>query len=102
MKKRRKGVKVKMPIIEENKSFKDLEDMKAEIRKCDLFGGICQYTYFIFATLGVIGDVLNVTIGLEPMSWFLLAIIAGINAIIGHTHAVVAKHLLGIEAKNKE
>jgi hypothetical protein len=36
------------------------------------------------------------------MSWLLLAIVAGLNAIVGHRHAVVAKHLLGIEAENKK
>jgi hypothetical protein len=91
-----------MPIIEENKPFKNREDVKAEIRGCDFFGGICQYTCFIFAALGVIGDVFNITLGLEPMSWFLLAVVAGLNAIIGHMHVVVAKHLLGTKAENKE
>ena len=99
---KRKGLRVKMPIIEENKPFKDREDVKAEIRACDLFGGICQYACFLFAALGVIGDALNITLGLESMSWFLLAIVAGLNAVIGHTHAVVAKHLLGIEAERKK
>lgn len=91
-----------MPIIEENKPFKDREDVKAEVRKCDLFGGICQYACFLFAALGVIGDVLNITLGLEPISWFLLAIVAGLNAIIGHMHVVVAKHLLGTEAESNK
>ncbi len=93
---------VKTPVIEENKPFKDREDVKAEIRKCDLFGGICQYACFLFAALGVIGDAANITLGLESMNWFLLAIVAGLNAIIGHTHSVVAKHLLGIEAERKK
>jgi hypothetical protein len=87
-----------MPIIEENKPFKNREDVRAEIRKCDLFGGICQYACFLFAALGVIGDALNITLGLESISWFLLAIVAGLNAIIGHIHIVVAKHLLGTES----
>jgi len=91
-----------MPIIEENKPFKDREDVKAEVRKCDLFGGICQYACFLFAALGVIGDVLNITLGLEPISWFLLAIVAGLNAIIGHMHVVVAKHLLGTEGESNK
>jgi len=69
---------VKMPIIQENKPFKDHEDAKAEIRNCDLFGGICQYACFAFAALGVYGDALNVTLGLEPTSWFLLAFVAGL------------------------
>jgi len=91
-----------IPIIEENKPFKNLEEVKAEIRACDRFGGISQYVCFIFAALGVIGDAMNITLGLEPMSWFLLAIVFGLNAIIGHTHVVVAKHLLGIEAESKK
>jgi hypothetical protein len=90
-----------MPIIEENKPFKTREDVKAEIRNCDLFGGICQYACFILAALGIISDVLNISLGLEPISWFLLAIVAGLNAIIGHMHTVVAKHLLGIETEGK-
>ncbi len=93
---------MKMPIIQENKPFKNREDVKAEIRNCDLFGGICQYACFIFAAVGVVGDILNVTVGLEPMSWFLLAIVAGLNAIIGHAHAIAAKHLLGIEDEKTE
>ena len=91
-----------MPIIEENKPYKDREDVKTEIRKCDMFGGICQYACFLFAALGVIYDALNITLGLEPISWFLLAIVAGLNAIIGHMHVVVAKHLLGIEVESKK
>jgi hypothetical protein len=64
-----------------------------------LFGDACQYFSFLFAALGVISDALNITLGLEPMSWLLLAIVAGLNAIIGHTHVVVAKHLLGTETE---
>ena len=73
-----------------------------EIRDCNRFAAISQYACFIFAALGVIGDALDITLGLESMSWFLLAIVAGLNAIIGHTHVVVAKHLLGIESEKKE
>ncbi len=91
-----------MPIITENEPFKNREQIKAEIRKCDTFSGICQYACFLFAALGAIGDASNMTLGLEPMSWFLLAIVVGLNAIIGHTHVVVAKHLLGIEAESKK
>ena len=87
---------VKMPIIEENKPFKDREDVKAEIRQCDRFGGICQYACFGFAALGVIGDAVNITLGLESMSWFLLAIVAVIAAIIPNMRSLMAKHLYGI------
>jgi hypothetical protein len=93
---------MKMPVIAENEPFKDREQAKTEIRNCDLFGGICQFACLAFAALGVIGDASNITLGLESMSWFLLAIVAGLNAIIGHTHVVVAKHLLGIETERKK
>ena len=82
--------------------FKDREEVKAEIRRCDLVGGIFTYAGFVFAALGVIGDALNITLGLEPMSWFLLAIVAGLNAIIPYMHWAVAKHLFGIEAESKK
>jgi hypothetical protein len=100
---------VKMSVVKEelsstwnHKPFKTREEVKREIRDCDRFAGISQYACFIFAALGVIGDAMNITLGLESISWFMLAIVAGLNAIIGHTHVVVAKHLLGIEAENKK
>jgi len=86
----------------ENQPFKNREHVMAEIRRCALMGLVCQYLSFLFVALGIIGDALNVKLGLESMSWFLLAIVAGLNAIIGHTHTVVAKHLLGIETESKK
>ena len=86
----------------EDQPFKNREHVKAEIRRCSSFGDACQYACFLFAALGIIGDALNITLGLQPMSWFLLAILAGLNAIIGHTHVVAAKHLLGIETETKK
>jgi hypothetical protein len=96
---RRRRRRYPSPLRAENKPFKDREDVMAEIRNCDRFGGLCQCACFGFAALGAISDVVNVPLGLEPPSWFLLAIVAGVNAIIGHTHVVVAKQLLGIEAE---
>jgi hypothetical protein len=100
---------VKMSIVKEelkatwnHKPFKNREEVKTEIRDCDRVAGISHYACFIFAALGVIGDAMNITLGLESMSWFLLSIVAGLNAIVGHTHVVVAKHLLGTEAENKK
>ena len=45
---------------------------------------------------------MNITFGLESMSWFLLAIVAGLNAVISHTHVVGTKYLFGIEAERKQ
>jgi len=49
--------------------------------------------------LGVIGDALNITLGLESMSWFLLAIWAGLIAIFPGMTSMLAKHLYGIESE---
>lgn len=65
-------------------------------------GGISQFLYFGYVTLGAIGDALNIALSLESTSWLLLGIVVGLNAIIGQTHVVVAKHLLGIEAKSRK
>ena len=85
-----------------HKPFKNNEEVKTEIRDCDRVAGISHYACFIFAALGVIGDAVNITLGLESMSWFLLSIVAGLTAMVGHMHVVVAKHLLGIEAESKK
>ena len=84
------------------KLFKDCEDVKAEIRNCDLIGNIFHIVCFVFAALGVMGDALIFTLRLESMIWFLLVIVAGLNAIIPHMHVVIAKHLLSIESESKE
>jgi hypothetical protein len=86
----------------ENQPFKNREHVLAEIRRCASFGDVCQYLSFTFVALGVIGDALSIKLGLEPMFWSMLAIVAGLNATIGHTHTVVAKHLPGIEAESKK
>ena len=86
----------------ENQPFKNREHTKSEVRQCALFGDACQYACFLFALLGVIGDSANTTLGLTSMSWLLLAVVAGLNAIIGHMHVVAAKHLLGIEAESEK
>ena len=81
----------------EDQPFKNREHVKTEVRVYSLFGDICQYLCFLFAAFGVVGDAFDITLGLASISWFLLAIVAGLNAIVGHMHAVVAKHLLGAE-----
>ena len=51
----------------------------------------------VFALLGVIGDAVNTNLGLESISWFLLAIgtfIAGILPCLGWVVAVYLKLLL--------
>ena len=81
--------------------FKNREEVKAEVRACDRFGGISQYACFLFAALGVIGDALDVTLVLESMSWLLLAIVFGVIAIIPNMRSLTAKLLYGIEPELK-
>lgn len=84
----------------EEKPFKNREQVKAEVKLCSTVGTIFQLLSLLFAVIAIIGDALNTTLGLATMSWFLLAIIVGISSILPIMHAVVAKHLLGIEAEN--
>ncbi len=79
------------------KPFKDREEVAVEVRDCGRTAAVFTYACFVFAALGVICDALNMTLGLESMSWFLLAIVAGLNALYGHVRFTVARHLLGIE-----
>ena len=84
------------------KPFKNREEVKAEIRRCDLMGTIFSMLSLLSALIGIISEVLNMTLGLEPMSWFLLAIVFSVNAILPAMHSVAAKHLFGVEAESKE
>jgi hypothetical protein len=56
--------------------WEDREQIKRGIGLQGLLGDVCFLLGVVFAVLGVIGDAVNVTLGLEPMSWFLLAIVA--------------------------
>jgi hypothetical protein len=87
-------------MVLEEKPFKDREQVKAEVKLCSTVGTIFQLLSLLFAIIAIIGDASNTTLGLETMSWFLLAIILGIASILPMMHAVLAKHLLGIEAEN--
>jgi len=86
----------------EDKPYKNREEVKKDIRLCAWVGGIFIFCSLGFAVLGVIGDALNVTLGLESMSWFLLAIWAGLIAIFPSMTSLTAKHLYGIESERKE
>ena len=82
--------------------FKNREHVLAEIKLCARAGGVFQIISYLFLAIRVISDALNITLGLEPTSWFLPAIFAAVGAIVPNMHIVVAKHLLGIEAESKK
>ena len=59
-----------------------------------VWGGVCWILGLIFAILGVIAEATNATLGLTPMSWYLLAIalfVAGISWHIGWAVGVLYK-----------
>jgi hypothetical protein len=86
----------------QNQPFKSREHVRAEIRRCAWASSVGMVLGFLFALLGVISDALNVTLILEPISWFLFAIFAGVAAIVPTLHIVAAKQVLGIIAESKE
>lgn len=82
--------------------FRSRESVLAEIRYCARAGGVVTLISILFFALGIISDAFNITLVLEPMSWFLMAIF-GMVASMGPTlHVVVAKHFLGLEAESKK
>ena len=91
-----------MPDAFVDEPFKNREHVLAEIKLCARAGGVFQIVSYLFVAFGVIGDALNVTLGLQSLSWFLLAIFASMCAVVPNMHIVVAKHLLGIEAESKK
>ena len=56
----------------------------------------------VFAVLGVIADAMNTTLGLEPISWFLLAIAAFVVGIVPCLGWAVAVYLKAVEAKKEQ
>jgi len=53
----------------------------------------------IFAVLGIISDAINTTLGLQTMSWFLLAVGVFVAGIVPGLGWAVAVYLKAIEGK---
>ena len=86
----------------EEKPFQNREDVKHEVKLCSTVATVSQLLSLLFAIIGIIGDVLNMTLGLETLSWFLLAIILGVSSVLPSMHAVSAKHLLYTDENRRE
>ncbi|MDG6906494.1 MAG: hypothetical protein JRN20_11985 [Nitrososphaerota archaeon] len=84
-----------------DKPFKNREHIIWEIGYCNKAANYITFLSLAFAALGVIGDLLNMKLALGATSWFLLAIFAGVLAIVPNLHAIMAKHLLGMEVSQK-
>ena len=91
-----------MVIYIAEKPFKDREELNARIKLCGMWSSICVVLAFLFALLGIIGDALNIALGLETMSWFLLAIFFVMVCIAPNIHLAVYRHLYGIESEIKK
>ena len=65
-------------------------------------GHICWFLAVLFAVLGIIGDAMNTALGLEPVSWFLLAIITFLASITFFIGWVLAWYLETSETKKME
>ena len=64
----------------------DLEKVKGDLVGFGRAASLGWYSIIPFVLLGIIGDSADINVGLEPMSWFLLAIgcmLAGIFFRIG-------------------
>jgi len=84
------------------KPFGDHEEVKKDILLSTCTSAAFLFFSLVFAALGVIGDALNIILGLETMSWFLLAIVFVLIAHMPNMRASVAKHLFGIESERKK
>jgi len=87
--------------ISEEEPFKELEVVKADVKRCAWASGLFSALSLLFVLVGVIGDVLDMTLVLETMSWFLLAIVASVTAIVPLMNSVVAKLLFGMKSEKK-
>ena len=83
------------------KPFKDRECVKTEIRVWFYISLVLACLSLLSALIGIITDVLDVALGLETMSWFLLAIYLGVMAAAPLVKSAVAKAVYGIESESK-
>ena len=74
----------------------------SDVRVAGLWGHTGLFIAVIFAVIGIIGDAANVAVGLEPMSWLLLAIFAILASIPFYLALGLAWYLRTTEAKSKE
>ena len=83
------------------KPFKDREEVKKEIRDWFFISLVLELLGLLLALIGIIADALDRTLGLETMSWFLLAIFFSVTAAAPLVKSAIAKHLYGIKSESK-
>ena len=79
------------------------EDRKrvSDVRGMGLCAHVSWFLGAVFAVLGIIGDAANITLGLEPASWLLLAIVTFLAGMPFFMGVGVAWYLRTKEAKDE-
>jgi hypothetical protein len=79
------------------KPFQSRKELKQALNPMGFGFHISYWLGILFAIVGVIGDAVNITLGLESISWLLLSIAAFLAGIPMLTTWAVAQHLLGMK-----
>lgn len=89
-------------VISMVRHWEDREYVKSGVGSSGLLDHICWLLGIVFAVLGVIGEAIDTTLGLESMSWYLLSIAAFGASIFPAIGWAVSWYLRSIEAKGKK
>jgi len=81
------------------KPFKNREEARAALSPMGLMGHIFFLLGIVFIILGVVSELIDVILGLESMTWLLLAIAVFLAGLPAWFTWAVAMHLLGIESE---
>jgi len=81
------------------KRWKDRKWIIAKGGMWTAWGGACWILGFVFAIVGIISELMGTTLGLVPMSWYLLSIAAFAASIPEYLGWVMAVYLNDKEAK---
>ncbi len=85
-----------------DKPFENREHIVWEIGFGTKFGTSAIIVSLVFVVLGIIGDLLDMKLGLGSTSWLLVAVVLAVASLVPHMHGILAKQLLGIEVIKKE
>jgi hypothetical protein len=85
-----------------DKPFENREHIVWEIGFCGRAATYFVTIGLIFAAIGVIGDLLNIKLGLGSTSWFFLAVLFVVGSMTPQLHMLTAKHLRGMDVIKKE
>jgi hypothetical protein len=88
--------------IEYERPFKNREEVKDIIAKCNIAAGFLAILGLIFALVGIISDAFDINLILESSNWLLLGILFVVGSFGPNLNSLMAKHLYGIESGNKK